>query len=94
VLFGEADAKGHRPSLDAVAERLNWWAELFEPPCVGYAATPREAYELARAGADFTLVDDAVWNDARGAAAALADFGAALRQAHADTRAAAKAGQG
>jgi thiamine-phosphate pyrophosphorylase len=87
VLFGEPDATGQRPSLDAVAERLDWWAELFEPPCVGYAAALAEAYELARAGADFVLVDDAVWNDPRGAATALADIAAALRNAHADARA-------
>ena len=93
VLFGELDAKGHRPSLEAVAERLDWWAELFEPPCIGSAASGEEAYALARAGADFVLVGDALWSDARGAEAALAEFGQALRQAHADTRAAAKAGQ-
>ena len=37
VLFGEPDAHGQRPSTEAIAERLNWWAELFEPPCVGFA---------------------------------------------------------
>jgi thiamine-phosphate pyrophosphorylase len=89
VLFGERDEDQHRPSMDAIAERLDWWAELFEPPCIGYAATSEEAYVFARAGADFVLVDDAVWDDARGAAAALAEIGQALRQAHAD----AKAGQ-
>lgn len=92
VLFGEPDAKGHRPSLEAVAERLDWWAELFEPPCIGYAASSDEAYEFARAGADFVLVGDAAWGDTRGATAALAEFGQALRQAHAEMRAAAKAG--
>ena len=94
VLFGEPDGNGHRPSMDAVTERLDWWAELFEPPCIGYATTGEEAYVFARAGADFVLVGDAVWADARGAAATLAEFGQALRQAHADTRTAAKAGQG
>ena len=93
VLFGEPDAGGQRPSVDAVAERLDWWAELFEPPCIGYAASREEAYAFARAGADFVLVDEAVWADTRGAAAALADLGQALRQAHTDARAAAKAGQ-
>jgi thiamine-phosphate pyrophosphorylase len=92
VLFGEPDAAGQRPSVDAVAERLDWWAELFEPPCIGYAASREEAYAFARAGADFVLVDDAVWADARGPAAALADLGQALRQAHTDAHAAAKAG--
>lgn len=93
VLFGEPDAGGQRPSVDAVAERLDWWAELFEPPCIGYAASREEAYQFARAGADFVLVDQAVWADARGPAAALADIGQALRQAHADARAAARTDQ-
>jgi len=39
VLFGEPDARGQRPSAEAIAERLEWWAELFEPPCVGFAAS-------------------------------------------------------
>src|SRR5690242_20298082 len=84
VLFGEPDAQGNRPAADAVAERLDWWAELFEPPCIGYAASPEEAYEFARAGADFVLVGDAIWLDSREAAAALAAFGQAIRKAHAD----------
>ena len=93
VLFGEPDHEGKRPSVEAIAERLGWWAELFEPPCVGYAATRDEAYEFARAGADFVLVGDLVWADPRGAAAALADIGQALRDADAATREAAKAVQ-
>jgi thiamine-phosphate pyrophosphorylase len=92
VLFGEPDRLGKRPSMEAVAERLDWWAELFEPPCIGYAASRDEAYAFAHAGADFVLVGDAVWGDARGAAAALAEFGQAIRQAHADARSAATAG--
>jgi len=93
VLFGEPDAKGKRPSVEAIAERLDWWAELFEPPCVAYAASRDEAYEFVLAGADFVLVGDAVWADPRGASAALADFGQAIRQAHAAVREAAKAQQ-
>jgi thiamine-phosphate pyrophosphorylase len=88
VLFGEPDAKGHRPSMEAIAERLDWWAELFEPPCIGYAASRDEAYEFALAGADFVLVGDEVWADPLGAATTLADFDQAIRQAYADARAA------
>jgi thiamine-phosphate pyrophosphorylase len=83
VLFGEPDARGQRPSIEAIAERLQWWAELFEPPCVGFAASTEEAYEFAAAGADFVLVGDFIWADPRGAAAALEDAGQAIRQAHA-----------
>jgi thiamine-phosphate pyrophosphorylase len=83
VLFGEPDAGGQRPSSEAIAERLEWWAELFEPPCVGFAASREEAYEFAAAGADFVLAGDFVWADPRGVAAALADIEQAIRQAHA-----------
>jgi thiamine-phosphate pyrophosphorylase len=94
VLFGEPDALGRRPSTEAIAERLGWWAELFEPPCVGYAASREEAYEFALAGADFVLVGELVWADPRGAATALADIGQTIRQAHAAGSAPARAGQG
>ena len=39
VLFGEPDANGERPSAEAIFERLQWWSEVFESPCVGFAAT-------------------------------------------------------
>jgi thiamine-phosphate pyrophosphorylase len=94
VLFGEPDAKGQRPSIDAIAERLQWWAELFEPPCVGFAASLDEASEFAAAGADFVLVGDFIWNDARGAAVALKEVEQAIRQAHAATADKTKAAQG
>jgi len=83
VLFGEPDARGVRPSTDAIAERLQWWDELFEPPCVGFATSRDEAAEFAGAGADFLLVGDFVWDDPRGAAAALAEVGEAIKSAHA-----------
>ncbi len=85
VLFGEPDGRGARPSVDAIAERLQWWAELFEPPCVGFAATFDEAAEFAAAGADFVLVGDLIWADPRGAAAALMDVSLAIRQSRAMT---------
>ena len=94
VLFGEPDANGRRPSIEAIAERLQWWAELFEPPCVGFAASPEEAREFAAAGADFVLVGDFIWTDPRGAAAALADVEQAIRQAHVAWSGKVKAEQG
>jgi thiamine-phosphate pyrophosphorylase len=83
VLFGEPDPNGQRPSTEAIAERLQWWAELFEPPCVGFAASREEASEFAASGADFVLVGDFVWAGPRGAEAALVDVEQAVRQAHA-----------
>ena len=73
VLFGEPDRAGHRPSFEAVAERVTWWAEIFEPPCVGFAATLAEVDVLAAAGADFVAVGNCIFDDVRGPAAALAD---------------------
>jgi thiamine-phosphate pyrophosphorylase len=86
VLFGEPDARGHRPSVEAITERLQWWAELFEPPCVGFAASMAEIGEFAAAGADFVLVGDLIWGDPRGAATALAEAGAAIRAACANVK--------
>lgn len=94
VLFGEPDADGQRPSTEAISERLQWWNELFEPPCVGFATSPDEAGEFAAAGADFVLVGDFIWADPRGAEAALTEAGQAIRQAYAATPGKAKAEQG
>lgn len=81
VLFGEPDPKGQRPSSQAIAERLDWWAELFEPPCVGFAVTFEEAHDFAASGADFVLVGDLVWADSRGPKAALTEADAAIKRA-------------
>lgn len=94
VLFGEPDAGGQRPSVEAIAERLQWWDELFEPPCIGFAASREEASEFAAAGADFVMVGDFIWADPRGARAALIDAGEAIAAAHAAAFGKAKAGQG
>src|SRR5471032_2293409 len=93
VLFGEPDTKGQRPSVEAIAERLQWWAELFEPPCVGFAASREEAYEFAAAGADFILVGDFIWADPRGAATALMEVEQAIQQAYVAMSGKAKAEQ-
>jgi thiamine-phosphate pyrophosphorylase len=82
VLFGEPNAQGERPSSEAIAERLKWWDELFEPPCVGFAASREEAEIFAAAGADFVLVGDFIWADPRGARAALIEADQAIKQAH------------
>jgi thiamine-phosphate pyrophosphorylase len=91
VLFGEPDGNGQRPSSEAIAERLEWWDELFEPPCVGFATSREEAEEFAAAGADFVLVGDFIWTDPRGAKAALIEIGEAIARAHASTFGKAKA---
>jgi thiamine-phosphate pyrophosphorylase len=81
VLFGEPDEAGHRPKLDAILERLSWWAEVFAPPCVGYARSLSEVEALAATGTDFILLGDAVWNDPRGPIQALMNAAAAVATA-------------
>jgi len=73
VMFGEPDSLGHRPSFEAIVERIAWWTEVFEVPCVGFAETIEEAVEIARLRAEFIALGDLVFADPRGAARALAD---------------------
>ena len=78
LMFGEADTDGHRPSFDAILERVGWWAEVFEIPCVGFADSLDEVGPLSAAGAEFVAVGDCVFADARGVAAAVRDAMARL----------------
>ncbi len=80
VLFGEPDADGHRPTFTAIIERIEWWAEVFEIPCVGYAASREEIAPLVAAGADFVAAGDFLWADPRGAATAISDACLSLRR--------------
>jgi thiamine-phosphate pyrophosphorylase len=73
VMFGEPDTSGDRPAFEAIAQRVAWWAEVFEIPCVGFAATLDEVEPLAAAGADFIAMGDCVFGAGHGAAATVAD---------------------
>jgi thiamine-phosphate pyrophosphorylase len=94
VLFGEPDAHGHRPSPEAVRERLQWWDELFELPSAGFATTLDEVGAFAAAGADFILASDFIWTASEGPLAALRAATEAIRKAHAARPAKAEASQG
>jgi len=73
VMFGEPDDSGARPAFDAVEDRVSWWAEVFEAPCVGYAADASEVEPLVKAGADFVALGDWIWSDPRTVTAKIAD---------------------
>ena len=79
VMFGEPGEAGVRPAFAAIEERVSWWAEVFEAPCVGYAAEPSEVEKLVAAGADFVALGDWLWQDPPAVASRLADLAAALR---------------
>ncbi|MEJ0078481.1 MAG: thiamine phosphate synthase [Alphaproteobacteria bacterium] len=73
VMFGEPDVEGHRPRLEAILERVGWWADVMTIPCVGYAARLDEIVPLAQAGAEFVALSEEIWrSDMRAAVDALA----------------------
>ncbi len=82
LLFGEPDAEGRRPAAEAIAERVAWWAELFEPPCVAAAGDSDEIDAFTRAGADFILLGDMIWSNSRGPVAVLREAAATIASAY------------
>jgi thiamine-phosphate pyrophosphorylase len=79
IMFGEPDRSGARPSFAAVEERVAWWGEIFETPCVGYAASIEEIVPLVKAGADFVALGDWLWRDEQDVASTVARAAALLR---------------
>jgi thiamine-phosphate pyrophosphorylase len=64
VMFGEPHGGAQTTglaSLVSLTERVAWWAEIFETPCVAFAQTLEAAGTLTDAGADFIALGDAVW---------------------------------
>lgn len=78
VMFGEpergaaGEGRGTNPPFPAVEERVAWWAELFQPPCIGYAASADQIRPLAQAGADFVALGEWIWSEQAGAEQVLA----------------------
>lgn len=71
VAFGSAGGQPH----SADPELLAWWQEMMLIPAVAQGAQSlSEAEALAELGADFILLDGAIWDDVEGPAAAVAWF--------------------
>jgi thiamine-phosphate pyrophosphorylase len=81
VMFGEPDRDGRRAAFEVIVDRVAWWAELFEVPCVGWAMSLDEVAALAAAGADFVALGDLVWTDPGGPGRAVAAAAAQLKLA-------------
>jgi thiamine-phosphate pyrophosphorylase len=79
VIFGEPDASGKRPGFSALVERISWWAEIFQLPCVAFAGSIDEVSRLAEARADFVALGDAVWSAGDNAPQAVAKATQLLR---------------
>jgi thiamine-phosphate pyrophosphorylase len=81
VMFGEPDVRGQSADPELTLERVGWWAEIFNVPCVGYAGTLEEIGPLAEAGAEFVALSDAVWQHPAGPADAIKQANAILANA-------------
>jgi thiamine-phosphate pyrophosphorylase len=78
VSFGDPAPDGYTPPVEQTLERVSWWAEIFNVPCVAFAPALDDVASLSKAGADFVALRDAVWNDPRGPGAAMAQAQALL----------------
>ena len=79
VMFGEPGDGARRRPFVAIADRIAWWAEIFEIPCVGYAASADEVVPIVAAGADFVAFGEFVFSDPQGLRAALSAAARGLR---------------
>lgn len=81
LFFGRLDLEEKPDPHPKTVTRADWWAELFETPCVALAGNTMASVEAAAAtGADFVALKDAVWQHEDGAAAAVAQANAILEQ--------------
>ena len=80
MMFGQPEGEA-APLLETTVERVSWWAEVFQLPCVGYAHSPAEVAPLAAAGADFVALGAFIWDDPQGPAAAIRASARALAAA-------------
>ncbi|MGQ4273490.1 thiamine phosphate synthase [Terrihabitans sp. B22-R8] len=71
VLFGDPGKGGEVPPLDALVERLEWWADIFVVPCVGQAEELASVGPIAASGAEFVALGRFVWEDPDGPASAI-----------------------
>ena len=85
VAFGGGPA-AEAPEEAAEPDLLDWWQAVMTPPSVAMGgAGPHNAEALARAGADFVAVGEAIWAHPDGPEAAARAAAAALARAGAKT---------
>ncbi len=72
VLFGKINLEPEdRKAADVVKQLTEWWYPLFQVPSIAFASTIDDAEELARCGADFVAVGNAVWEHPDGVEATI-----------------------
>lgn len=74
VFFGLLDRPEEPDVHPKSIDFAEWWMPLFEPACVVLGGnTIASVVPVAETGADFVALRDAIWNDPRGAKAAIAE---------------------
>jgi thiamine-phosphate pyrophosphorylase len=58
VMFGEPRPDGSLPPLEQVVDRCQWWAEVFNTPCVAYAPSLEAVKILAATGVEFVALGE------------------------------------
>lgn len=72
LFFGRLDLDEKPEPHDKTLSKAQWWAELFETPCVALSGNDLDSVDLAAGtGADFVALKDAVWQYSDGPAAAV-----------------------
>ena len=61
LMFGGLYPDGVAPEADTVLARAEWWAEIFETPCVAVAVTADEIGPLVATGAEFVGLESGLW---------------------------------
>jgi thiamine-phosphate pyrophosphorylase len=65
VMFGEPSHDGYVGPFDQRLERVKWWADIFNVPCVAYAHELSEIADLCNAGADFIALGACLWSSSK-----------------------------
>ena len=79
LFYGKLDLDEREAAHPKTLDRAQWWAELFETPCVALAGNTIASIEdTAATGADFIALKDAIWTHEQGPAAAVAAANAIL----------------
>ncbi|MTH98034.1 thiamine phosphate synthase [Roseibium sp. RKSG952] len=79
LFYGRLDLDEQDEPHPKTVSRAQWWAELFETPCVALGGkTIASAETAAETGADFVAMKDAVWHHSDGPASAVAAINAIL----------------
>jgi len=81
LFFGRLDLDERDEAHPKTLQRAQWWAQLFETPCVALGGNTLASVEnAAGTGADFVALKDAVWQHGNGPAEAVREANAVLEQ--------------